>query len=687
MLESILESELGGEANIHPDFLYLKGELEKINESNIKSFVSIDVIYLTYIKLLKHKNKPHMHVGYRLISDRIVAISKILQEMPFSISKYLGCLLIMSIIIAKTEDWCNLNDLSNFNLCNFILNSIAEYYDNKLPVETDGTESYEVKCVEHFIKPSCISSGYNCVNLNQKMSICIEDTNLKRKRMSIRSKSKLDSEIILIIDTTIKNLDSITSIIGEDLKIELISFIRELKLKEDLRKDIFYKLYILNAIICFYRCSGSFLSKALSFKLPRGRYLIENGIGTISNFILKDMKIQNNKKLNSEFSPSSFFFIAIDYISMILWFKIYITRISLIVENSMQDIAEKYYFEDCKVNKEYYKLELLNNHSEILSNVISNFIERRNLNSEIEDNSFLALLKAIENILVKTAFEAIYTTFDIPLDYRNHFMMHFYITEISNNQVLNLIYHIGHLVKLTAQGNIVYTDIDMIIYIFRAYLGIIYSITRFGDSSTKKMFINYLSEGINTNFCPEMDKIISNTESFIWNKPLDLNSNKYRKPLFAFTKYCLYMATRLKGALSENLINEKMFNNISNYNISTKNLRVLYYEIASLIYTINFIGIISSDYSNKEKYKKDVGNCTFIEKIIIGIFSYNELKKILDLNQIVYSDQGAEKLLLNNNFNFEFKFIQKKIIKYILFKSNAQIKYLQNTQNTHSTQS
>ncbi|KAK6589341.1 hypothetical protein RS030_213329 [Cryptosporidium xiaoi] len=669
MLESILESEHGEEANINPNFVYLKGILEGINETNITSFESIDAMYLTHITLLEHKNESDMGVGYKLISDKVVDISRVLQELPFSISKYLGCVLIMSILIVKTEDWCNLDDVSNFNICNFILNSIVEYYNNRVSIETNNVDDDDLQLEEHFMSPSPIGSDEYRINENRKRTIELEIANLKKRRVLIKSKNKFNSEIVFIIDATIKNLESISSVIGNTLRMKLIAFFRDFEPEEGLSEGIFYKLYIFNAIICFYRCSGSFLSKALSFKLPRGRYLIENGIGIISNFILKDMKIKNKKKLCSEFSSSSIFFIIIDYISMTLWFKIYIMRISIIVGNAMQEIVENYYLENCQVDKEYHRLELLNKHSELLTGIISNFIESNYLSTETGDNYFLILYRDVENILIKTTFEAIYSTFEVPLPYRNHFMMHFHVTEISNNHVLDLLYYIGYLVRLTIQEAIIYTDIDLIVYVLRTYLNIIYSITRFGDSSRKRMFTFYLSEGINVNFNTEMDKIRIIIENFIGNKKVSIDSNKYKKSVFTFTKYCIYLAARIKNILSGNLIDPNICQVLDIYS-SSKKLQVFYYQVASLIYTVNFIGIMLSSDSSKQGDKRNENNYTFIEKIIIEFFSHDELKKIINLNQMVYNSHLTECQLFDNNFVFEFKFIQKHLIKYISFKND-----------------
>ncbi|KAH8583703.1 uncharacterized protein ELE39_001449 [Cryptosporidium sp. chipmunk genotype I] len=690
----LVEIALNGENEL----LVLRNKLMEVNENNVTSTESIDSLYLTYITLLDYGKEMKLGLSYKLLSDKIVGISKMLNNTPFSIGKYLGFTLILSIWILKSQDWYNLDDLSSTDICNAIIKLLVECcnHENTISYEfRHGEEVYEnlITSEKSWIEEWCEPSNYyfgtgineeeemaGLVQMNDKMDANVINIpsntdftiNKRRKLNGTASGEYEDGFKYIIFEITKINIGSLNLLFDKKFSDDLFTAFQNINFQDIAQKNLFFsKIFFLNSMICFYRCSGSFLMTALVFKLPRGRYLLENGVEMVADHLLKEILYSYQNHTSDKVSTmEDNAILALDDISAILWFKTFEAKISIILENKIQELSNKF-LEKQEVDKEYQKLELLNNHSDLINKVFSKFVDY-NLNQQNQIEILPKIFNRIRIKLVKTILEAITTTFSIPFLSRNHFMAHFHTNNISNGQILNLFFNIGYLAQLSIQN--CFSESDIIIQILKTYNSTIFLISRFGKSSTKQLFIEELSNGLNHKLTSVdlvhkkiRSLLFSDSQIELCNKPNSLHYSLFK---FAYSIILDIKSIILKFNYKEKSSNSKITKSSLVFNrtcTSSQNTitfeKVIYYKIASLFYTLNFINIILDRYSmDPESTKKPLS--IFIENFFLNFLSEPEIKQIYRFVNNEINLYNTETKFFDPNLKFEIEFIKKYLSKF-----------------------
>ncbi|OII74314.1 uncharacterized protein cubi_01158 [Cryptosporidium ubiquitum] len=688
---------LGIALNGESELLVLRNKLMEVNENNVTSTESIDSLYLTYITLLSYGEEMELGLSYKLLSDKIVGISKMLNNTPYSIGKYLGFTLILSIWILKSQDWYNLDDLSSTDVCNVIIKLMVDCCNTEHAISYEFSQDEEHEnlvisgksWMDEWGEPSNSYFGssivedeeidgvveiknetdMNILNISNNADFTI---NKKRRLDGIVSGEYEDDFKYIVFEITKINIDSLNLLFEKRFSDDLFTTFQNINFKDNTQKNIFFnKIFFLNSIICFYRCSGSFLMTALVFKLPRGRYLLENGVEMVADHLLKEILYSYKKSAPDKVvAMEDNAILALDDISAILWFKTFEAKISTILENKIQELSNES-LEKQEVDKEYQKMELLNNHSNLINKVFAKFIDY-NLNRSNQIEFLPKIFNKIRIKLVKTILGAIHTTFSIPFISRNHFMAHFHIHDTSNGQILNLFFNIGYLAQLSIQN--CFSEVDIIIQILKTYNSTIFLISRFGESSTKQLFIEELSNGLNHNLTP-VDFIYQKLKSLLFSdKQIQLSnkSNALHYSLFKFA-YSILLDIKsiiLKFNYKQKSSNSKIINSsliFNNVNTSSQNTiifeKVIYYKIASLFYTLNFINIILDRYSmDSESSKKPLS--IFIENFFLNFLSEPEIEQIYHFVNTEINLYNTEKKFFDPNLRFEIDFIKGYLSKF-----------------------
>ncbi|KAL3129168.1 hypothetical protein CHM_3g3490 [Cryptosporidium hominis] len=683
--------------NEENELLILRNKLMEVNESNVTSTESIDSLYLTYITLLGYGKEMELGLSYKLLSDKIVGISKMMDNTPFSIGKYLGFTLILSIWILKSQDWYNLDDLSSTDICNVIIKLLVECCNGENVISNEFRD--KEKCenlvtsdkswIEEWGEPTNSYFGtringeeetVGLIEMNDEIDMNIINIqshpdfkiNKRRRLNGMISGEYEDGFKYIIFEITKINTESLNLLFDKEFSDDLFTAFQNINFQDITQKNIFFnKIFFLNSMICFYRCSGSFLTTALLFKLPRGRYLLESGVEMVADHLLKDIiySYQGNTSDKTK-RMEDHAILALDDISTILWFKTFEAKISIILEGKIQELSNES-LEKQEVDKEYQKLELLNDHSELINKVFSKFIDY-NLNQSNQIEFLPKIFNRIRVKQVKSILEVINTTFSIPFSSRNHFMAHFHASNISNKQILNLFFNIGYFAQLSIQN--CFSEIDIIIPILKTYNSTIFLISRFGESSTKQLFIEELTNGLNhkltsVDFIQKRirDLLFSDGKIELCNK-----SNSLQYSLFKFA-YCIILDIKsiiLKFNYKQKSPDSKMtksslvFNRINTSSQNTFNFeKVIYYKIASFFYTINFINIILDRYSMDPKSQKKPLSI-FIENFFLNFLSQDEIKQIYHFINNEINLYNTERKFFDPNLKFEIDFIKKYLSKF-----------------------
>lgn len=683
------EVSLSGENEL----LMLRSKLMEVNESNVTSTESIDSLYLTYVTLLEHSEEMELGLSYRLLSDQIISISKMLKNTPYSISKYLGFTLILSIWILKSQDWYNLDDLSSTDVCDIIIKVIVDCcsYEGFCEASHNGVQesllassknwldewgehstSYFIPKFdeeEEVFKSSSIGV-VNAAGVNFLLDLPSRDDedyplSKKRRVMSGMPDCESDEDFkYVIFEITKVNLESLSLLFDKKFCDDLFTALQSIRFQDNTQKNTFFNnIFLLNSIICFYRCSGSFLVTALVFKLPRGRYLLESGVEMVADHLVKEMlySYQNNSKSSGEeltAEESSIF--AIDNISAILWFKTFEARISILLENKIREILDESSVEVLEVDKEYQKMELLSSHSDLINKVFSKFMDfSLNRPSRVEFHP--QIFQTIRVKLVKTVLGAIYTTFNIPFLSRNHFMAHFHINNFSDLQTLHIFFNIGYLAQLSVQN--CFSEPDIIVQILKTYNCTVFLISRFGESSTKKLFIEELSNGLNCNLSPA-DTVHQNILSLLLSDEQVKSTKKPNAFHYSLFKFAYSTLLDIKSIIWELNYKRKYPNSkIINSSNSHSSEKVIYCKIAAFFYTLNFIYIILDYYSlNPESPMKPLS--TFIGNIFLNLLSESEIEQIHHFVNAEASLYNMERKFFDQNLGFEIEFIKGYLSKF-----------------------
>ncbi|KAJ1615318.1 hypothetical protein OJ252_233 [Cryptosporidium canis] len=670
------------------ELLMLRSKLMEVNRDNVDATESIDSLYLTYATLLKYGGEMELGLSYKLLSDQIVGISKMLNDAPNSIGKYLGFTLILSIWILKSQDWCNLDDLSGTEICNAIIRIIIGCCDYRGACELDQGEddqefldsdiAWIYDWSEHSAscftpnssgeEDSCSSARLNDgsdVNLASFHRAHDYPVNKKRRVAGIVSGDSEEDFKYVVFEMTRANLQSISLLFDHNFGEELFAVLENIRFQDNHQKNTFFnKMLLLNSIICFYRCSGSFLTTALIFKLPRGRYLLESGVEVVAGRLVREILNSYLEGDSSEpFTAEEDSIFAIDNISAILWFKTFEAKISIILENKIQEISDES-MEVQEVDKEYQKMEILNSHSSLINQILSKFTDL-NLDGSNQIEPDMSIFGKVRVKLVETVLGAIYTTFSIPFASRNHFMAHFHIHKFPNAQVLELFFNIGFLAQLTTQNCL--SELDIVAKILKVYNSTIFLISRFGESSTKQLIIEELSNGLNYSLAP-VDLVGQNIRSLLLpdeKVQTGKNPNSFHYSLFKFAYSTL---ADIKSIISGPGCGQACSGPKSR---SSHSLgwtgpearrpallqRVAYQKIASLIYTLNYLNISLGRYlPDYESKKKPVA--LFIESFFRSSLSRQEIEQINRFVSAEISLYNMEGRFFEQNLGFEINFIK-----------------------------
>ncbi|KAF7458719.1 hypothetical protein HWI79_804 [Cryptosporidium felis] len=692
MLEVNSSCLLNGASGDDKELLGLREKLRQVNEDNATSLESIDSLYLTYSSLLSCRKEMELSLSYGLLSDKIVEISKIMCDMPLSVSRYLGLTLILSIWILKSEDWYNLDDVSGTEICNIIIRLVIDSCGNQqmdffthaqdqLEDQLDTEESwisewygiadpYQHEQPDPDKTPNFAPQVYDFGKLNESKKLrkpkIEQETKAKRKKLDFIFESEHERELrYIIFEMTKRNMETISSLFDKEFTGQLFNTLENLNLQQN---NLLNKILFLNSVICLYRCSGSFLFGALIFKLPRGKYLLESGFEIISSHFLKNMTLtyrgwsSKGTGLDDEYVVR-----AVDDISTVLWFKTLETKLSVILEKAVEEVTGES-IEEQQVNREYQRLELLSTHSDLINEILTGFID-----SLVDEPHLPDFFSMLRRKLVKTILEAICTSFTIPYAHRNHFMAHFQANLFANHQLLDLFFNIGVLTQISTQNLTLSQEMDL--QIFKTYLNTIYLISRFGDSSTKEFLIAELATGLGST-PTGFDEISYNVKSFLYSNihPTSLERTSNYLPYFLF-KSVHFMLANIKEAIvressselteSEDSIHfPEIAKGKHSISSNSSNGKVLYYKVASFVYTLNFIKILFSGYSKEvNSLKKNISN--FIESVIIKALSETELKKIIKIINREFNLSELERQILDRNFGFEFEFVTNYLSKLV----------------------
>ncbi|POM84252.1 hypothetical protein CmeUKMEL1_11465 [Cryptosporidium meleagridis] len=684
--------------NEENELLMLRNKLMEVNENNVTSTESIDSLYLTYITLLGYGKEMELGMSYRLLSDQIVGISKMMNNTPFSVGKYLGFTLILSIWILKSQDWYNLDDLSSTEICNVIINLLVECCNDGNIISNEFRNVQQVcenlvtsdkSWIEEWGEP--INSYFGTrINGEEETAGLIEmndeiDLNIinihshidfkmnKRRRLNGTISGEYEDEFkYIIFEITKINTESLNLLFDEEFSDNLFTAFQNINFQDITQKNIFFnKIFFFNSMICFYRCSGSFLKTTLLFKLPRGRYLLESGVEIVADHLLKNIIYSYQSNTSDETKRiEDQAILALDDISTILWLKTFEAKISIILEGKIKELSNES-LEKQEVDKEYQKLELLDDHSELINKVFSKFIDY-NLNKSDQIEFIPKIFNKIKVKQVKSILEVINTTFSIPFLSRNHFMAHYHASNISNKQIKNLFFNIGYFAQLSIEN--CFPELDIIIPTLKTYNSTIFLISRFGESSTKQLFIEELTNGLNHKLT-SVDLIQKRIRELLFSdEKIELcnKSNTLHYSLFKFA-YSIILDIKsiiLKFNYNQKSSNSKMTKSSFVFNLtntSSQNTlkfeKVIYYKIASFFYTLNFIKIILDSHSMDHKSPKKP-LFIFIENFFLNFLSQGEIKQIYNFINNEINLYNTERKFFDPNLKFEIDFIKKSLSKF-----------------------
>lgn len=682
------EASMNGENEL----LMLRSKLMQVNESNVASTESIDSLYMTYVTLLEHSEEMELGLSYRLLSDQIVGISKMLDNTPYSIGKYMGFTLILSIWILKSQDWYNLDDLSSTDVCDVIIKIIVGCCSYEGPCEVSEKEEQESVLAsgknwmdewgelstpyfapkfdeeETCRSPSiCVGNATDVNLLGLSSSYDADYSPLSKKRRVVPGIVACDSEEdfkYVIFEITKANIESLSLLFDKKLSDDLFAALQSIRLQDSTQKNTFFnKIFLLNSMICLYRCSGSFLVTTLIFKLPRGRYLLESGVEVVADHLVKEILYsyqESERSSGEELTTEESSILAIDNISAILWFKTFEARISILLENKILEILDDSSVEVPEVDKEYQKMELLSRHADLINKVFSKFMDF-SLNRPSRAELYPQIFQTIRVKLVKTVLGAIYTAFSIPFPSRNHFMAHFHINNFSDSETLHLFFNIGYLAQLSVQN--CFSELDIIAQILKTYNSTIFLISRFGESSTKKVFIEELSNGLNCNLSP-VDAVHHNVLSLLLPEE-PLKSAKTPNTLYySLFKFAYSTLLDIKSTILKLDCKLKYSNSETTHSPDSHSSEgAMYYKIAAFFYTLNFINIILDRYStNPESPLKPLS--TFIENFFANLLSEPEIEHI---HRFVNSESNlynTKRRFFDKNLGFEIEFIKGYLAKF-----------------------
>ncbi|KAJ1608105.1 hypothetical protein OJ253_2073 [Cryptosporidium canis] len=670
------------------ELLMLRSKLMEVNRDNVDATESIDSLYLTYATLLKYGEEMELGLSYKLLSDQIVGISKMLNDVPNSIGKYLGFTLILSIWILKSQDWYNLDDLSSTEICNAIIRIIIDCCDYRGICELDQGEddpefldsdiTWIYDWSEHSAscftsnssgkEDSCSSTRLNDgsdANLPSFHRAHDYPVNKKRRGAGIVSEDSEEDFKYFVFEMTRANLQSISLLFDYNFGEELFAVLENIRFQDNHQKNTFFnKMLLLNSIICFYRCSGSFLMTALIFKLPRGRHLLESGVEVVAGRLVREILNSYLEGDSSEpFTAEENSIFVIDNISAILWFKTFEAKISIILENKIQEISDES-MEVQDVDKEYQKMEILNSHSSLINQILSKFTDL-NLDGSNQMEPEMNIFGKVRVKLVETVLGAIYTTFSIPFASRNHFMAYFHIHKFPNTQILELFFNIGFLAQLTTQNCL--SELDIVAKILKVYNSTIFLISRFGESSTKQLIIEELSNGLNYSLTP-VDLVNQNIRSLLLPDEkiqTGKNPNSFHYSLFKFAYSTLLdiksIISRLGCDQTGSSPKSLSPNSLGWTGPEAKRpvllQRVVYQKIASFIYTLNYLNISFGRYlPDYESKKKPVA--LFIENFFRSSLSLQEIEQINRFVSAEISLYNVEGRFFEQNLGFEINFIK-----------------------------
>ncbi|KAL7067039.1 hypothetical protein ACR3K2_26010 [Cryptosporidium serpentis] len=609
-------------------------KLDAIDENNWWCLKNVKHLYRVYRFIKLHAADENFEVYIRLLTKKITELALCIKNKQISIRKLYIYFIIMGVYLQLSRNWYNLDQLACMNICEVII-SIVNLFSRS---------TKNKRCGKYF----------------QDIEGTAKDTRVKRTTKALLPISLNKTELKLFTEYNPENsflksliLDISTLAVKCVPEIEFINSYTTNTINQ-LDNNSIEVIYYFTSSICYYRCSGSFLSDLLAFKLPRTCYLLLGGVDKVIYTFMNIMKIRAKELFYKDkcryeelgivkiFNKYSELLISdILYVTLGIWTQIF--RASAKARSQeCQNTISRYY-----LDSQYLRTELLCELSSACNKILLKATETKcNRNNEILPNTAFYIEKAVLLFINEC--------FNTSSRLSNYFSCSIAI----HRNLLKLIHTIGRSLKSLLDYNsegVKYNQHmkaqqECSLLLLKLHNSIMSFLSRIGDRQSKFLLLYYLRKGMET---PTEDHLstASNSSEFLFenqtSKVLNSSFSEYHKLLSKNIKKLLLKYSEIAAIENCKLELEEL------HQPQTQLVLSIYYLCCSLVYLIR-VNQVNKHGILKQKSEHDK---------ILELLTINDITSIFKVIEVLKKCNFPEYF---TSFSLELEYIYCYFSKLLL---------------------